>query len=114
MRRHAVGFLASWSPTMGALKESGWLRKKRGRGRSSASLLVPEIPGGSTVTDFRYDDLYAEYLLTQLKQRATRPDHLSLPLQQEQGNETAVRSDQEKDARGQPFNKPEAARDGQG
>ena len=47
------------------------------------------------MTAFHYDDTYAEYLLAQLKQRAPRSDHLSLPLQQGQGNETAVRSDQE-------------------
>jgi hypothetical protein len=66
------------------------------------------------VTAFRYDDTYAEYLLAQLKQRAPRSDHLSLPLQQGQGNETAVRSDQEADARTHSLNKPEGAQDGQG
>jgi hypothetical protein len=59
------------------------------------------------VTDFRYDDMYAEYLLAQHKRRTTRPDLLSSPLQQEQGNEMAARSDQEAGVRIQPFNKPE-------
>jgi hypothetical protein len=63
------------------------------------------------LTDFRYDDTYAEYLLAQLKQRVTQSDHLSLPLQQEQGNETVARSDQEAGARIQPFKKSEAVQD---
>jgi hypothetical protein len=64
------------------------------------------------VTDFRSDDTYVEYLLAQHKQRATRSDHLSLSLHQQQGNEATARSDQETGARIQPFNKPEAAQDG--
>lgn len=63
------------------------------------------------MTDFRYDDTYAEYLLAQLEQRATRSDHLSLPLQQEQGDETIAQSNQEAGARIQPIKKPEAAQD---
>jgi len=82
-----------------------------GASSKATSLLIHETPGGSILTDFRYDDTYAEYLLAQLKQRVTQSDHLSLPLQQEQGNETVARSDQEAGARIQPFKKSEAVQD---
>lgn len=74
------------------------------------------------MTDFRSDDMYAEYLLAQLKRRVTRSDHLSSPLQQqrssrdqsEQINQTIVQPAQEEGAWIQPFKKPEATQDGQG
>jgi len=74
------------------------------------------------LTDFRYDDMYAEHLLAQHKRRVTWSDHLSSPLQQprssrdqlEQGNKMIAQSDQEEDARILPIKKPEAAQDGQG